>query len=448
MWERALIDIEQEVSEANYKTWFVDTYIRGVQNGCATVACPNAFIKEWLHTKYERMILRILREVDSSIRSLRFVVKPKVKKELPVKGRPLSMHAAPEAPSLPLTPPQPRQMSNLNPRYTFDTFVVGGFNELAYSAGQAILQQMGVYNPLYIYGDTGLGKTHLIQAIGNTMHERFPELRILYTNSEKFTMEYVHAIKHHTMPAFKEKYRSLDVLIMDDIQFFSGKDSTQEELFHLFNALYDRGRQIIFSSDKHPNYIIGLEERLKSRFSAGMIVDVIKPDYESRKALLQRKVDHHGFVMTDSGLDYIAQHVNGSIRELEGIVHTLKMQTQLKDGEPLDLETIQKSVRNSVKVKRQITAADVARAVAQFYNVDEELLYAKTRRKEAVFSRQVVMYLMREDYHASYPSIGRDLGGRDHTTVMHSCEKIKKELEESPILVQDLEHIRSMLQTT
>ena len=259
-------------------------------------------------------------------------------------------------------------------------------------------------------------------------------------------MDYVQALQSNRINQFKEKYRTYDALIMDDIQFFSGKDKVQEELFHLFNILHERNRQIIFSSDKHPNYIIGLEDRLKSRFSAGMIIDIARPEYESRIAILRAKLKQNNLQFSEESIDYIASHVEGNIRELEGIINTLIMQVELRKRE-LNIQEIKLLIKNNIKPKKNISLEDIVKVVAHFYNLEESAMYEKNRRKEIVEARQVAMYILREDYNISFPHIGKKLGGRDHTTVMHSNEKITRELTEDPNLIHDLEQIRAMLQT-
>ena len=259
-------------------------------------------------------------------------------------------------------------------------------------------------------------------------------------------MDYVQALQSNRINQFKEKYRTYDGLIMDDIQFFSGKDKVQEELFHLFNILHEKNKQIIFSSDKHPNYIIGLEDRLKSRFSAGMIIDIARPEYESRIAIIQAKLQQNNFTLSEESLDYIASHVEGNIRELEGIINTLIMQIEMRKRE-LNIQEIKLLIKNNIKPKKNISLEDIVKVVAHFYNLEEVSMYEKNRRKEIVEARQVAMYILREDYNISFPHIGKKLGGRDHTTVMHSYEKITRELTEDPNLIHDIEQIRAMLQT-
>ena len=441
IWEKTLAEIELEISKPNYNTWFKKTFAIDKKGSTFFVGVPNEFNKEWLQTKFSDMILKILKKHDKEIKEVQFVVKKKKEKTLEnVKQKKELLQKN----SLPLQNVHINKSSNLNKKYSFDSFVVGPFNELAYSASQAIIKKPGVYNPLFIYGATGLGKTHLIQATGNKLQEKNESLNIFYTSSEKFSQDYVNALTHNRINQFKNKYRNYDVLIMDDIQFFSGKEKLQEELFHMFNILYDKGKQIIFSSDKHPNYIIGLEDRLRSRFSAGMIVDITKPDYESRAALLKTKATQKNIPISDEVVDYISTNINGNIRELEGILNAITIQTDLKDRKLTILE-VKNLIKNNVRPKKHLALGEIIKIIAGFYGIDPEDIYKKTRKKEIVHIRQISMYVLREYFNISYPAIGKEIGGRDHTTVIHSYERIKSKLKDDPSLIQELEQLKSIL---
>lgn len=444
LWETILAEIEMSVSKANFTTWFKNTHAVKEEEGVFYIGVPNEFVKDWLTTKFHKDVLKAIRNHKESIRSVEFIIAKK-----PIKQTPQPVQIEPEqseTPQLPLDHSLPKK-NNLNPKYTFENFIIGPFNEVAYSASQTILKNLGAFNPLFIYGSTGIGKTHLIQATGNALMEKYPGLNIYYVSSEKFLMDYVSALQNNRINQFKDKYRTCDVLIMDDIQFFTtGKERVQEELFHLFNTLHDRNRQLIFSSDKHPNYIVGLEERLKSRFSAGMIVDVARPEYESRIAILRTKLQQHNLSLSEETIDFIAGHVEGNVRELEGIINTLIMQMELRKRE-LNIQEVKLLIKNNIKPKKNISLEDIVKVVAHFYNIEESALYEKNRRKEIVEARQIAMYILREDFSISFPHIGKKMGGRDHTTVMHSYEKISKEVAQNPDIVHDIEQIRAMLQT-
>ena len=334
---------------------------------------------------------------------------------------------------------------NLNPRYTFESFVVGRFNDLACAAAQAVVRQPGIaYNPLFIYGNTGYGKTHLMQAIGNAVRATHREKKVYYLTSEKFASDFFQALQSNRMAQFKDRYRRYDVLIMDDIQFFSGKEKTEEELFHLFNALYDTNRQIVFSSDRHPNYLPNIEDRLRSRFGQGMIVDIQKPDVESRLNILKVKLAAAKVEADNGALLHVAETIDGNIREIEGVVNSIVCQTALR-GQPLSSVEIRELVKASARPRKAVSAEEIIKAVSSFYSIEPAEIADKTRRKEVVLPRQLTMYILRNDYGISYPTIGDKVGGRDHTTVIHSCDKIKNDLKRDPHLQQQLNQIRAML---
>ncbi len=440
LWENVLVDIELSISRANFSTWFKDTFVAKTEEGVVYVSVPNEFVRDWLATKYHRDILRAMRGYSDQVRGVEYIVKKDLRRQSATTPQPMQLGR-----ELPLDNYYINKNDNLNPRYTFNTFVVGPFNELANAASQAVVQRPGIaYNPLFIYGKTGYGKTHLMQAVGNQIKKSHPNKKVFYVTSEKFTVDYLNAVQNMRVNAFKEKYRQYDVLIMDDIQFFAGKEKTQEELFHLFNALYDNNKQIIFSSDKSPHYIANLEDRLKGRFAAGMIVDIPEPDHESRMSILKAKAIQNNFELEDEIVDYISESVSGSIRDLEGVLNSIIMQSQLKN-KVLSLLDIKNLIKDNARPKKSVSVKDVIKRVSEFYDVSEESIYEKTRRKEIVKPRQLIMYILREDFKISYPAIGQKLGGRDHTTVIHSCEKIRNDLKDSTSLAQEISQIRMLL---
>lgn len=443
LWEGALSQIEIEVSKPNFRTWFKETSIVRVEEGTVFVGVPNPFAKDWLQTKFHRVILRSLRDLDGGVRAVEYlIVKEGSRREAP---QSVSVSVPVAAKELPLADHYVNREDNLNPRYTFESFVVGPFNELAFAASQAVVRQPGIaYNPLFIYGSTGHGKTHLIQAIGNAIKATHPSKKIFYMTSEQFTAGFFQALQSNKMQNFKDRYRKYDVLIMDDIQFFSSKEKTQEELFHLFNALYDSNKQIVFSSDKHPNYISNLEDRLRSRFGQGMIVDIPKPDLESRAMILKAKLANAKVELEDEAVTELAESLDGNIRELEGIVNSITCQAALK-GRPLSSGEVREIMRTSARPKKNISHEEVIKAVSTYFGIEPDSIADKTRRKEVVLPRQLTMYILRNDFGISYPTIGDKMGGRDHTTVIHSCEKIKGELKTDHHLLHQLNQIRAML---
>ncbi len=443
LWESVLGEIELQVSRANFATWFKDTFILKVTDGTVYVAVPNPFVKDWLASKYHKLILKGLRDFGEDVRVLEYAISQHPSKTSKEEEARKSVDVTLGA--LPLNDHYINQDDNLNPKYTFETFVVGPFNELAYAAAQAVVKNPGlVYNPLFIYGDTGRGKTHLMQAVGNYIKKTNPTKKVFYLTSEKFTVDYLNSLTAGKANQFKEKYRKYDVLIMDDVQFFSSTEKTQEELFHLFNTLHENNKQLIFSSDKHPNHIPNLENRIQSRFKAGMIVDIAAPDQESRTVILRTKALQQNLNLSTEVVEYVAQNMPSNIRELEGILNIIAIRTSTR-GVPVNIMDLKEIIKDHAKPQKNMSAKDIVRVVSSFYNIDEHSIYEKTRKKEVVKPRQVIMYLLREDMGVSYPSIGEKLGGRDHTTVIHSCEKIKNDIKSNQGLVQEINQLRSLI---
>lgn len=440
LWKKCLVEIETGVSKANFSTWFKNTCILKEENGIVCVGVPNEFVRDWLKNKYHKLITKTIADTYENMRAVEYIItkietdkqelsktnESYINKELPLKD----LYINPD--------------DNLNPRYRFDSFIVGSFNELAYAASQAIIENPGTkYNPFFIYGGTGLGKTHLIQAIGNSIKEKYSNKKVHYMTLEKFATDFINSLQNNKANSFKEKYRKYDLLIIDDIQFIGKMEKIQEELFHTFNTFYENNKQIIFSSDKHPNHIPELADRLKSRFSAGMIVDISEPEYESRLAILKVKTQELGVSLDQEILEYISSVIQGNIRELEGNLNAVICQYRLKNR-PLSLSEVKNLIKNNIKPKRNVDIKDVVKVVGNYYNLEETSIYEKTRRKEIVKARQVVMYLLREDFNVSYPLIGQKLGGKDHTTVIHSYLKIKGDIKNDAQLMQELEQIRAM----
>ncbi len=445
LWESALIKIKQETTEASFKTWFKDSILLKQEDGVVYIGVATRIMRDWLQDKYYKLILKTIRDIDPNLRNVEFIVSKMVGKKKkgvkPTSPQP-NMYITN---TLPIDNLYVDKNDNLNPRYTFDTFVVGPFNQLAHAASQAVLASPALtYNPLFVYGSTGHGKTHLIQALGNKFKQEYSSKKVFYVSSEKFTVDYTNSMKTGRAKQFKDKYRQYDVLIVDDIQFIADKEKTQEELFHLFNALYDNNKQIIFSSDKHPNSMKGLEDRLRGRFSSGMVIEIPAPDTDSRIAILKEKIAAHNFILDDETVEIIAKELRGNIRDIEGIVNNIILNTQSK-GRDLRLPEIRSIIQNNMRPTKNITPKDVVDVVADYYSLNPAIIYEKTRKKEVVKPRQIIMYILREDVGTSYPTIGEQLGGRDHTTVIHSCDKIKRLLEDDIILQQELDQIRTIM---
>lgn len=443
LWNNCLGEIETSISKANFTTWFKNTSIINEEGGVVTIGVPNEFVKDWLYNKFHKLILKTLIGNNENIRSVEYVINKQETKDTQKQDNTPRMSVLNK--ELPLNDLYINKDDNLNPKYTFNSFIVGPFNELAYAVAQAIIQDPGKnYNPFFVYGGTGLGKTHMIQAIGNTIKAKYPEKKVFYVSLEKFAIDYINSIQNKNPNSFKEKYRKYDVFIMDDIQFISKMDKTQEELFHLFNTLYENNKQIVFSSDKHPNFIQGLEERLQSRFASGMTVQIIEPDYESRIAIIKAKFESTNIIADPEIISYLAESLDGNIRELEGSLNAVICQSQLKN-KSLTITEVKNLIKNNIKPKKSVAISDIVKVIAEHYNLSDKVIYEKTRRKEIVRARQVAMYILREDFNVSYPLIGQKLGDRDHTTVIHSHLKVKEDLKTDPSLLQEIEKIRIML---
>ncbi len=441
LWEYILTQVELSISPANFNTWFRDSFIQKIDaDGVVYVGVPSQFFKDWFLKKFHTLLLKVVRDVSYEFRNIEYVI-VKDDRRKPIKESRSTRGVV----ELPLNEFYINKGDNLNPRYTFDTFVVGAFNNLAYVASQAAIERPGItYNPLFIYGDTGRGKTHLIQAIGNHFKKQYPGRKVFYLTSEKFAIDYTDSVQSGTANRFKDKYRQYDLLIMDDIQFLSKKEKTQEELFHLFNALHDTNKQIIFSSDRPPVAIPDIAERLKSRLASGMAVDIGEPDPESRMAIVRKKSALNGVTLSEEVIEYVATTLSGSIRELEGMVNSIICHAQIKGSSP-DISEVRQSLRSFVRPQKTISVKNVVDKVAEFYGISEDSIYEKTRRREVVRPRQIIMYILREDFHVSYPTIGSKLGDRDHTTVIHSCEKIKREIIVDTELAKEIQNIRTLL---
>lgn len=437
LWDDTLVKIELVITPANFKTWFRDTYILTLEDGTVTLAVPSIFVKDWLQDKFQSMILKTLRELSTYVRSIEYEVVQRNDRR-GESNKTQTVNAA-----LPLEEYYINKSDNLNPKYSFENFVIGPYNALAHAAAKTVSEKPGIaYNPLFIYGKTGHGKTHLIQAVGNQIKKTGK--KVFYVTSERFAVDYFNSLQSGTANNFKDKYRQYDVLVMDDVQFLATKEKTQEELFHLFNALHDTNKQIVFSSDVHPALLQGLEDRLRSRFAQGMIVDIPAPDLESRAAILRAKAAQNSINLDDEVVNHLAYTIEGNIRELEGALNTIMCQSQLL-GRTLSIDEVKVIIKNSSRPRKTLAVSDVVDKVARYFDVDQASIYEKTRRKDIVKPRQIIMYLLREDFQVSYPAIGKKVGGRDHTTVIHSCEKIKNELKSNSELEEEIAQIRLLL---
>ena len=457
LWERCLGELELTLTKANFTTWFKNTFILEYKEGTVVVGVPNAFTKAWMENKYHQKIYKSLQAItEGDVKQTQFKVAPLSKKDV-FAIAPAAPVQKPTPKPTPMPPtPQPRPMPNnndmlsttaLNPRYTFDTFVVGKKTELAYAACRAVSENPAtIYNPLFIYGGVGLGKTHLMQAVGTAILSRHPEKRILYAPCETFTNEYIKAVTIGKGDEFKNKYRSVDILLIDDIQFLAGKEGTQEAFFHTFNFLHQNDKQIVITSDRPPKAIPTLEDRLVSRFEWGMIVDVGAPDLETRIAILSTKCKEKNIQLADDIVTCIASTVQNNIRELEGALNRVVAATQLTNTKPT-VDSVRGLLSGIAQAPKRsaLTTKQVLLIVSEYFDIAIEELTGSSRKKELVNPRQIAMYLMREEVNSSYPAIGDELGGRDHTTAMHAYSKVQQELVNNEKLNQDIVLIKQKL---
>ncbi|GAB4547273.1 MAG: chromosomal replication initiator protein DnaA [Anaerolineae bacterium] len=441
VWQTALGELQLQMTKATFDTWLKQTRVVAYEDGTFIIGVENGYAKDWLENRLHGTIQKTLTGILNQSVEVRFVVQSAVasshKEEEPVV---LVQRSAP--------PPAPKHTNgrpaySLNPNYTFDQFIVGASNRLAHAASLAVAESpAAAYNPLFLYGGVGLGKTHLLQAIANYVVERGGH--ILYVSSETFTNDLINAIRNKATEDFRERYRTADFLLVDDIQFIAGKESTQEEFFHTFNALHSAGRQIVISSDRPPQAIPTLEERLASRFEWGLIADVQPPDLETRIAILRFKAENRHAQVPGEVMEFIARQMQSNIRELEGGLNRVLAYASLMKA-PITLDLARQALDNLIVRQENVTLEDILRIVARHYRIGEGDLIGRSRRKEVVLARHVAMYLARQEMTESLPKIGQSLGGRDHTTVMHGIDKIASQIETDHALRRDVMAIRERL---
>ena len=437
-WQSALGQLQMEMPKASFDTWVRDTQIVSYADGSFTIGVCNAYARDWLESRLASTVTRLLMGMMNRAVTVNFVVNNAV--------------GAPEETTAPVHTEEPAMIEEavfiqprsvtINPRYTFENFIVGPNNRLAHAAAQAVAEHPAMaYNPLFLYGGVGLGKTHLLHAIGNYCQEH--GLNVLYVSSEEFTNDMIHAIRSHTTQAFREKYRTADVLLVDDIQFIAGKESTQEEFFHTFNTLHGQNKQIIVSSDRPPKSLITLEERLRSRFEWGLTADIQLPDLETRIAILRSKAERLGHNVPTEIMDLIARRVQSNIRELEGALNRIVAFADLS-GMAMTPQLADMALADLLPQRGDVKPAAVVDLVAKVYNLSVDRLLSPDRSRDVALPRQIAMYLMRET-NLSLPQIGQALGGRDHTTVMYACEKVADLLERDDKVRRQVVEIRQQL---
>ena len=446
-WEKILLILkeEHEVSDVSYRTWLQPLTPYSFKGNTVTIIVPEQTFLAYVKKKYGLLLKVTISEFLDQDCDVDFKVKDQIEEEKQA-----------QAPSLiqknkAVVSPDVIQSANLNPKYTFDTFVVGSNNNLAHAAALAVAESPGeIYNPLFIYGGVGLGKTHLMHAIAHFILKNNPSAKILYVSSETFTNELIDAIRNKnniTTTEFREKYRNNDVLLIDDIQFIIGKESTQEEFFHTFNTLYESKKQIIISSDKPPKEIETLEERLRSRFEWGLTVDIQSPDYETRMAILRKKEEMEGYNIDNEVIKYIATNIKSNIRELEGALTKIVALSKLEKNREIDIELAEKALKDIIAPgdKQEVTPEFIIQIVADHFNLTPLDIMSAKRSKEIVYPRQIVMYLCRTMTETGLQNIGKALGGRDHTTILHGIKTISADLEKNPSLQNTIDILKKKI---
>jgi chromosomal replication initiator protein len=452
VWQAVLGEIELSVSRANFATWFMNTRLLRYKDDVLVIGVPNVFIKQQLEKKYSPLILELLDKNGLKPKTIEYKIHSSI--TMPKKSdEEMVLVSSKNNNSGELGATKKRANSSLthtyrqglNDKYTFDNFIVGSGNELAYAACQAIAQSPGAkYNPLFIYGGVGIGKTHLIQAVGNSVLAKNPNAHIVYVSTEQFVQEFLDAIRYKKNTDFAGYYRGADVLIVDDMQFIAGKEKTQEEFFHTFNALHQANKQIIISSDKPPKEIPTLEERLRSRFAWGMSIDMQNPDFETRCAIVQTKAQQHDIVLPQNVVEYLANLVQTNIRELEGALNQLLAFCEMRGLEP-DIGIATSLIGSSKMRPKHLSAKQIIEKTAKHFHIPMEDIMGPKRDKDIVVPRQVAMYMLRNELHLSFPKIARELGRKDHTTAIHSVEKIQKESNFDPDIKAAISEIKDRL---
>jgi chromosomal replication initiator protein len=455
VWRAALGELQVSLSPANFETWLRDTNLADVDDNRFRIAVPNGFAKDWLETRYRSLISQTLARIVGYSVQVEFVVAA-TEPNGSEPGGATSTSPGTVAPATAANQHvrvEPTRVggeggaTNINPRYTFANFIVGSANRLAHAASLSVAERPGhAYNPLFLYGGVGLGKTHLMHAIGNQVIAKFPRKRVVYATSEKFTNEFITSIQQGKIDEFRSRYRRIDLLLIDDIQFIADKERTQEEFFHTFNAIHEDGKQIVLSSDRPPKAILTLEERLRSRFEWGLIADLTAPDLETRIAILRAKAEEGGVPIGSDVVEFIARKVVSNIRELEGALNRIVAYASM-GAMPISIELAQAVLSNVLynPKKRLVTPERITKAVADYYGVQIEALKGQKRDRAIVVPRQIAMFLMREETDVSLLRIGAELGGRDHSTVLHACDKITRESAANDEMRREIAAVRELI---
>ncbi len=436
IWKKTLAEIERQLSRPSFETWVLSAEPVALQQNILFLRAANVFNRDWLENNYGNLILECLNKVSSQPMDVRFVLS---QEDLTASIEDIELPSEKNGEEV--------AVSSLNPKYTFGSFVIGESNRFAHAASLAVAEAPArAYNPLFIYGGVGLGKTHLMHAIGHFAAQYHPQLKVVYISCEKFTNDFINSIQYKRTEEFRNRYRNVDILMVDDIQFLAGKESTQEEFFHTFNALHEASKQIILSSDRPPREISTLEDRLRSRFEWGLITDIQQPDLETRAAILRKKSESENLKVSNDVLLYLANRINSNIRELEGALIRINAYASFA-SKTISTDLVDEVLKDVLPAERnkQVTIEEIQVTVAQHFNMRTEDMKAKKRTKAVAFPRQIAMYLSRKLTDRSLPKIGDEFGGRDHTTVLHACDKIEKDITNSPQLAETIKTLKENL---
>ncbi len=436
LWIEVSEIVKEYISANSFNTWLSGVFpLRFEEEGRVLVlGVPNELTRGWIQKNYQSIIASEVMKASPNVRSVKLtisrrIIKKAVKPKSKIKSFPLELNTFDKE-------------TNLNPDLTFEDFVIAPYNRFAYTAAQTIIEKFGtMYNPFYVYGPTGVGKTHLLQAIGNKIKKINPSINVHYTTSETFVENYISALKKDRMKEFRNMYRSYQLFVIDDVHFLQKSESTLMELFHLFNALVNKNAQIVLSSDKPPAELDKMEDRIRTRLNSGVVIDIEQPKYEDMRIVCTEKAGKMGLNMTPDAIDYVVEKVSKNIREVSGALKSIHLHTAESSQKQVDLVTVKKYIRNHVRPKTSVPYEHVVEIVCEFYKIQPGLLSTKLRKREVVHARQVIMYIFREHLGLSYSFIGKQFGNRDHTTVMHACEKIQKEMQSNSIVQKDFDSL-------
>lgn len=433
LWSEVSKTIQEHISTNSYNTWLSGVYPMKIDDQGKTfvLGVPNELTRSWIQKNYQTILASEVMKVNPSVRNLKFIISRRTSRKQVVSS---------QNKTFPLDLKTFDRETNLNPDFVFEEFIIAPYNRFAYTAAQAIIEKFGtMYNPFYIYGPTGVGKTHLLQAIGNRVHQLNHSVNIYYTTTESFMENYINAIKKDRVKEFRSIYQSYQLFIIDDVHFLQKSESTLIEIFHLFNALINKNAQIVLSSDQPPSELEKMEDRIRTRLNSGVVIDIEKPKYEDMKIICLEKAKKLGVSISNEAVDYIVENIPQNIREINGALKSIHLHTMNSGGSTVDIVDVKKFIRNHIQSRTNISYEKVIDTVCEYYGINQELLSTKLRKKEIVHTRQMIMYIFREQLGLSYSFIGKQFGNRDHTTVMHACEKINDKINECSLVQKDIE---------